>query len=986
MTIPDARLLLLMVPLSLALEDPPAGESGLVGYAELAPDEARSSPSFTDVRFRAGCEELTATWGVSWFDVQRDGLPDLWLSHHMHYRSALHQNAGAWSFRSIASELGESVGLDDHFSGWADVDGDGDGDVYSACGFHRPDSLMMNEGGGTFRDATKQSGIEFVEEGRGRAAIFSDLDGDSYLDLLVLNDDTPDFYYVGSEEGVFSEGTRAAGLENIYRKRGAVAADLDNDGDIDLYVPLRAHDQKNLLLLNRGDATFAERAAGSGADLIGMSLAAAVGDVDGDGFLDLYVARRARSEDDRSRASRPDVLLRNLTNGKFEEITEKAGIFVAGGESRDVGFGDFDNDGALDVFVVDGGSADDGDRPDSLWLNAGDATFTEVSDRAGVRGPASASGSSAAFADVDRDGFLDLAVSHGAGARGLQGPLRLFRNHGGDGRWLLLRIDGGAGNRDGFGARVSIRRPDGRVIVRENSVFRNLSQDEPIVHVGLGADRFVVEVSVSWPDGQTSRMQGVPTNEIASITRGARNRFLSSHPAALLGLVTAPDLDAIAAKLPRIGEAVVVDDAAEITARREELLAYAMAIELRGSVKVTAERVDEAMQKRPPLPRRTWIEHVAVGRFTERRAGSEPKKRAIDDELATAALEELREGKTAHQAAIDLDLRGWTLVYGEGNRTHTGYGEAGWMTREMIVARFGEENADRIRELAADESFGPFVAREHLDVQDPDLVHEILHVVRRGPREEGGSLPREWVDEEVRRDLRRESLRRLVAEAGGAAAADEWRAGDVDSVLYSVAGLARAAVDRGLDQRSDVRGALDRIPREVALDRTIGKLVAAAEPTDAEVDARVESHLFAWYHFRRITGTLLFFMDRIKAEDVHAALVEGGACAEVVAAHDIPHLRDPRARGGGAFHEEVVVDQPTWLRTFGYKNVDVLKTLEVGVPTAVLERGSTYRIFIPGEIHAAHRHDTDDARRIARKELRRARAETAARDFLFGRR
>ena len=98
------------------LPAPPSAE--VDGYAELAPGD-RPPPSFVDVRTVVGLDELTATWGLSWYDVDGTGFPDLWLSHHMHYVSALHRNDGDWRFSPADVALGRAVGLDDHFSGWA---------------------------------------------------------------------------------------------------------------------------------------------------------------------------------------------------------------------------------------------------------------------------------------------------------------------------------------------------------------------------------------------------------------------------------------------------------------------------------------------------------------------------------------------------------------------------------------------------------------------------------------------------------------------------------------------------------------------------------------------------------------------------------------------------------------------------------------------------------------------------------------------------
>jgi hypothetical protein len=245
----------------------PAGEQG-----EATPVMAQwPLPSFSDVSFETGVYDLVSAWGLSWTDVEGDGDPDLFVSNHMHYPSALYLNEGGVFLRRSRMPLGRDIDLDDHVGVWGDYDGDLDLDLYTANGFYRDDHLMKNDGGAAFSEVNASAGVTLGVRGRGRSAQWSDLDGDGWLDLLVFNLTSPDFCYRNNGDGTFSEVAREVGLQNSFLKDGAVIGDLDGDGDPDIYLLLMRGRQRNQLFLNRGDGLFIERSAGSGTDIDGSS-------------------------------------------------------------------------------------------------------------------------------------------------------------------------------------------------------------------------------------------------------------------------------------------------------------------------------------------------------------------------------------------------------------------------------------------------------------------------------------------------------------------------------------------------------------------------------------------------------------------------------------------------------------------------------------------------------------------------------------------
>ena len=212
--------------------------------------------AFDELAIRAGLHDLAPGWGLSWTDADCDGDPDLFISNHLHYPSYLYSNEGGVSFARSETKLGDQVDLDDHLGVWFDVDLDGYPDLYTANGYHRVDHLMVNVGPGEYADRAEQYGLVHGELSRGRSALWADLDGDRWLDLVVFSFLTPDLLYVRKPNGGFEERSLDSGFGNSLPKEGGIAGDVDNDGDLDLYLPVLAGSLRNALYLNRGDATF----------------------------------------------------------------------------------------------------------------------------------------------------------------------------------------------------------------------------------------------------------------------------------------------------------------------------------------------------------------------------------------------------------------------------------------------------------------------------------------------------------------------------------------------------------------------------------------------------------------------------------------------------------------------------------------------------------------------------------------------------------
>jgi len=468
-----------------------------------------------------------------------------------------------------------------------DLDGDGDLDLLvSSWGPTDPLALFLNAGDGRFEDATARSGLDGIVGGLNM--VHADYDGDGDRDVFVLrggwfgaDGGIPNSLLQNQGDGTFVDVTRAAGVLSRHPTQTAAWADLDADGDLDLYVGNETERggsvHPNELYQNQGDGTFVDVAPALGADLQGFHKGVAIGDFDDDGFPDIYV----------SRIGGPNALLRNGgigANGTwapFQDVAAAAGV-TEPFNSFPTWFWDYDNDGRLDLFVsgyghptrfLDGAAADvvsdvlglptDAERP-RLYRNRGDGTFEDVTRPAGLwtvlltmgtnfgdldndgwedfyagtgdpdfrtlipnrmfRSAGDGTfqdvttsggfghlqkGHGVSFGDVDGDGDQDVHQVMGGAYEGDWYPNVFFENPGHGNRWVTLRLVGAGANRDGIGARirVDVDGPDGarsihRVVSSGGSFGGNSLQQE----IGLGQASTIARLVVRWPAGGTEQV------------------------------------------------------------------------------------------------------------------------------------------------------------------------------------------------------------------------------------------------------------------------------------------------------------------------------------------------------------------------------------------------------------------------------------------------------------------------------------------------
>jgi hypothetical protein len=342
------------------------------------------------------------------------------------------------------------------------------------------------------------------------------------LDLFVKNYSSDNMLYHNNGDGTFTDRAQAAGLAGI--RDGAICsfADYDGDGFMDLLITGMGGDDR--LFKNRGDGTFLEvtSIAGIASRMGGRGVA--WGDYNNDGCLDLYIARGYDNIDGNKISSllKNSLYLNNM-DGTFTEVTDPAGVGDASNNGAAV-WGDYDNDGLLDLFVANAGDGS-GVNANRLYRNNGDGTFTDMADAEGLQLADSITPhEGAAWGDYDNDGFLDLVLKNGVGPSG--GSHNLYRNTGDGNHYLKIELIGVQSNRQGMGAKVWLNTETADHQFREMNGGGGgelYSQGNEPIHFGLGA-ALAAGIWIQWPSGIRDRLP-VAADTTITVVEGSTHWF-----------------------------------------------------------------------------------------------------------------------------------------------------------------------------------------------------------------------------------------------------------------------------------------------------------------------------------------------------------------------------------------------------------------------------------------------------------------------------
>jgi hypothetical protein len=325
----------------------------------------------------------------------------------------------------------------------------------------------------------------------GNNCVWADYDNDGFLDLFVANSDQNDFLYRNNRDGTFTRITTNAVALKTGNSQGAAWADYDEDGLPDLFVS--RVNEPNLLYHNQGGGVFTPVTSGSIVQDVSVGQGTSWGDYDNDGHLDLFVVN----------PNAPNFLYHNNGDGTFTRITSGA-IATDIGNGHGCGWADYDNDGFLDLFVANRLGVN------FLYHNTGTGTFMRVT--SGVVPADNADAVSAAWADYDNDGFPDLFVTELGSFNN-----RLYHNNGNSNNWITIQCAGRISNRSGIGAKVRVKATIGGAVVwqlREISGGGGLgSQNDLRAGFGLGDATNADLIRVEWPSGIVQELHDVAAKQ-----------------------------------------------------------------------------------------------------------------------------------------------------------------------------------------------------------------------------------------------------------------------------------------------------------------------------------------------------------------------------------------------------------------------------------------------------------------------------------------
>jgi hypothetical protein len=549
------------------------GASGSPSHVAQTPSSSQTLPRFEDIGPQAGLTVShisspdkryiieSVSGGIGLIDCDNDGKLDIIAvngSNVDRYRkqggdpmiTLYHQDANL-KFTDITQQAGLTR------KGWgmgiavADYDNDGLPDIYVTG--YGGNVLYHNLGNCKFEDVTERAGV--AGGGLSLGAAWGDYDRDGHVDLFVsryvhvdmnklpeLGSDEKfcqfrgvlvqcgpwgmqgesDFLFHNRGDGTFEDVSKKAGVDDPrhYYGMGVVWGDLDNDGWPDLYVANDAG--PNYMYRNKHDGTFEEVGLLLGADLSGDgqelgSMGVDLGDYNHSGRLGVFVTEFV---------DQSDTLYRNNGDDGFADVSSTAGIaqpshpYVGWGTS----FFDMDNDGWLDIFAANGHVYPQVDtipnaahfrQPMLLFRNKRNGTFEEITSATGLSDAALRSRRGAAFGDINNDGCIDIVTLN------VGEPPSLLLNHCQNGNHrVLFKLLGTKSNRLAIGARVTIRTGQMTQISEVKGGSSYISQNDLRQHFGLEKNAKMDEVTIRWPNGSVESLQNVPTDYIYTIVEG----------------------------------------------------------------------------------------------------------------------------------------------------------------------------------------------------------------------------------------------------------------------------------------------------------------------------------------------------------------------------------------------------------------------------------------------------------------------------------
>jgi len=502
---------------------------------------------FKDVAINLGLDIRKMSGGSIVEDFGNNGYPDIVtssssLKEHMHY----FRNNKNGTF----TDIGESTGLAQFTGGLnmmqTDYNNDGLKDIFVLRGAWKgkfgkePNSLLRNNGNGTFTDVTEQSGLLSFHPTQ--TATWADFNNDGWLDVFIGNESendnvSPSELYINNKNGTFTELAASAGCAVKLFVKGVTSGDYDNDGRTDIFISTM--NGRKVLLKNvtekNGPVKFID--VSNQAKFTGnmhSTFATWFWDYDNDGWLDILacgydnsypIADRAGAEalNQNTNDNGKVILYHNQHDGTFKEVSQEAGFnkisFAMGAN-----FGDIDNDGYLDFYLGTGNPLFSSLVPNRLYKNEEGKHFADITNPARVG--SLQKGHAVSFADLNNDGTEDIFVNLGGAFTGDAYQNALYINPGeAKNNWINISLEGTVSNRAAIGAKVKVTFIENG---RQRSVYRDVNSGgsfgaNPLQqHIGIGQAKIIDKIEITWPtSGQHQTFENVPVNGNIKIKEGS---------------------------------------------------------------------------------------------------------------------------------------------------------------------------------------------------------------------------------------------------------------------------------------------------------------------------------------------------------------------------------------------------------------------------------------------------------------------------------
>lgn len=446
---------------------------------------------------------------VNWVDINNDGFMDCMITNGPSggQNNKVYLNNGTGSFTAITNDTIVKDNKPSDGATWADMNNDGDMDCFVANWYNVNNMLYANNGSGNFTQIS--SGPTVNDFGYSETAAWGDYDNDGLVDLYVTNSwgVKKNFLYHNSGNNVFTKILVGTHVNDAFESRSVNWTDIDNDNDLDLFVTNETNQNENIYR-NDGGGTFTKLTTGPLLNNLGNTMSGSWGDYDNDGDLDVFLANDGSV----------NALFRNDGNFNFTKIINDT-VVKSIGHSFSSSWSDIDNDGDIDLFVTNAFNTTL-KQLNFFYLNNGNSSFTRNSTDIVAMDSTWAYG--CAFGDYDNDGFEDLAVATTRFAN-VDRPELLYHNNGNSNNWITIHLIGMQANKAAIGTKIKVK-----AIINGNPVWQMreisaqnayCSQNDIRAHFGLGDATQIDSIKVEWLPGTIETLTNVSINQFLTITQ-----------------------------------------------------------------------------------------------------------------------------------------------------------------------------------------------------------------------------------------------------------------------------------------------------------------------------------------------------------------------------------------------------------------------------------------------------------------------------------